>query len=324
MNLLRTPSLLVLAAFALPVAFASAGDTLQLTPEEVAFAEAHAKLAAGIVPKELNQNCGLTAPLPTTPTGDTYTFSVNDQFFGAQHARFTATVWRKDCPDGDKQLMLTLTPPSGGTNLNDLFTVRQGSSNYNTFLVRDAAGTRAPAALPQTATYLLRFIGSPSATFDDDAALTVRYLGLGSGGSVDVPSATTTGTPPGSSVTLNDSFDGSWFNPAFSSQGLLTDVDASANIVSGAWFTADPQSNEREWFTFLGVIEGSRSTLTLFRSDGVRFMQNATTSDLVVGQATIEFTSCTEGTFEFDLIEYGVTGEFPIQKLTTSDSPCTQ
>lgn len=312
---------------ALATSAALAGEMAVLPDDEAALLAAEAKAAAGMAPKEINQSCGLVAPLPTTPSGPTWSAEVNDVFFGMQNAKFRMTAWRTACPDGDHQLMLTIEPGPGGTNLPDLFTVQQNGRNYNTFLVRDAAGAHAPPGITSKATYLLRFLGDQSATFDDDAALTITYLGLSTSGRarIEVPPApTSTNPPPQPNVALSDLLDGAWFNPGHTSQGLLLDVARQDGVVSGAWFTADPQTGVREWFTFLGPIEGSAAQVEIYRTDGVRFLQNAPTTDVVVGQGTIRFTSCSEASFEFSLQTPSATGTIALTKLTRADASCGQ
>lgn len=312
-----------MAALAL-IGAVQASPVVELDADDLAFAESAVKSAAGLAPKELNQSCGLTAPLPTTPAGETYRVQINDVFFGVQRSAFEMIAWRKPCPaDGDMQLMLTLVPPPGGTMLNELFTVRQGSRNFNTQLVRDAAGTRTALTLTQPTTFLLQFVGDAASTFDDDAALTVRYLGLGSGGAVELPAVATSNPPPPTDAPkVNDAIDGAWFNPDQPGQGFLLDADARGSLLAGGWYTAHPTTNQREWYTFLGTTSGSQADVILYRTEGVRFGTRGTVSDVEIGTGRITFTSCTEASFTYTSSELPSQPPIALRKLTTADRDC--
>lgn len=314
----RLPALL-LSLVALPV-FAEVAP--QLSEHDILTRIGDVKTAHGLAPKEINQGCGLVAPLPTTTTGATYTAEVNDVFLGQQFARFRMTAWRKDCPAGDKQLMLTLEPTAGSTQLSDLFTVRQGGRNFNTVLVMDAAGAIASRTLSAKTTYLVRFIGDANQTFDDDAAFTLSYLGLGSGASIDIPSVSGGVATP--SIAMGDWFDGAYYYPSHHGQGFLLDVDASAGIVSGAWFTVD-RTGKPAWYTFLGNSTGTRTAITLYRTDGVQLFQPANVTDVAVGTGEIVFQSCTtiRITFEAPPINAALNG-LELTKLTRPDRDCRQ
>lgn len=162
--------------------------------EEARFARTGSTLAAS---KAICVGC-VPRPLPTEPQGQTWSAVVNDSFLGMR-SQFRMTAWRYACSGGDgQQLLLTLEPTHGATNLTGNFHVRQGFRGYNVIPVIDDSRTPLGSSLSRETTVMLSYVGSSSEAFDDDGELELRYVPLGSDDVVlQIPAAAVT---PGEEV----------------------------------------------------------------------------------------------------------------------------
>lgn len=124
------------------------------------------------------------------------------------------------------------------------------------------------------------------------------------------------------SIQINEGLSGAWFNPETSGQGILFDIVPGEDLVFMAWFTFETSTSgakigppEVRWLTAQGGINGNVAELTVFNSTGGVFNDPATVSTDPVGTASVEFSSCTEATFEFDLPDDGESGEIDLIRL---------
>jgi plastocyanin len=108
---------------------------------------------------------------------------------------------------------------------------------------------------------------------------------------------------------INFGLSGPWFNDGMSGQGFLVEVIPTQQPpqVFVTWFTFRPTPGGAEaqrWFSAQGTFEPptDRVELLVLRTTGGAFGQPepvATTT--IVGNATLSFSSCTEGNFAFDM-----------------------
>ncbi|MCB1745375.1 MAG: hypothetical protein KDK91_33725 [Gammaproteobacteria bacterium] len=319
-NLIPLIGLVLAAAVVSP---ADAAPKPPISDEALQEAIHVAKAAEGMLGKEVSVGC-VASPLPTSVTGAAVSANVRDELFVQLYADFSMTAWRVSCSDGDKQLLLTLAPRNGSSNVPQLFSVVQGSQSYNTALIASDTGATYPGTITGPTTGLLRSLGGTSNTFDDDAALTIRYIGLSLGGKTDllVPAADAGQTPTPPQLIVGDQFDGAYYDPGMSGQGFFLDVVKAQGVVAGSWFTYDPSTRQRQWFTFVGPIDGENADVQVYRTDGGEFLRPTPVTDTAIGSAQIEFADCTHIVFTFDIPSLGTERTLLLDKVTPADESC--
>lgn len=104
------------------------------------------------------------------------------------------------------------------------------------------------------------------------------------------------------------SFEGSWFDPASSGQGLMFSVIPALDTLFATWFTYDPaaapdEASEQHWFTLQGPLgDGEQTTLAIVRTLGGSFDELPTSNTQRVGTATVTRLACdrAELSYQFD------------------------
>lgn len=131
-------------------------------------------------------------------------------------------------------------------------------------------------------------------------------------------------------MTINYGHSGSWYNAATDGQGFSIEVVVAADTgepsqVVAYWFTFAKGSpggvNRQRWFQAVGPIEGGEAVLEVYQVTGGVFDDPAAAESVVIGTATIHFTSCTAGQLEYELDLDGdgtpeTTGSIPLERLT--------
>ncbi len=119
-------------------------------------------------------------------------------------------------------------------------------------------------------------------------------------------------------VDINGGMTGSWYDPALDSQGVLIDVFRDEGVLFAAWFTfeAEPDTGRPTWLTLQGRIAQNVAELTVYRSASGRFAAPATADTTAIGQATLEFHSCTSATFSYQLTTPETTGTQALSRLS--------
>lgn len=121
---------------------------------------------------------------------------------------------------------------------------------------------------------------------------------------------------------------GAWFNPQTPGQGIMLDVESDTGQVFAAWFTFDtasPQAGgllpgaEQRWLTTQGVRRGDVAELALYQTIGGRFNTATDVSTQQSGTLTLRFTSCNEGTIQYDLPDFALSGFIPVTRLLQRD-----
>jgi plastocyanin len=123
---------------------------------------------------------------------------------------------------------------------------------------------------------------------------------------------------------INYGTGGTWYNPATSGQGFFIEVVPSLNLMVFSWFTWSSSANgDHDWLTGVGPITGDHAVVDLQRSNGGRFNDPAPVQTGSVGNATVRFTDCNNGTVTFQRNDNGSSGTIPIRRLTTTPAACT-
>lgn len=318
LSILAATSLLLVA---IPGMAAEAGGSAR--DNAIIDAQIAVKEAVEARTKEISIGCN-SAPLPTTPVGDTWQLVVDESFFG-QVSRYSMTAWRKPCPtEGDFQLMLTLRPTAGPTSLISPLAVEQAGRTFNVMPVVNEANTAFSGNLTATTTVMLQYIGSQSQAFDDEQALTIKVLSLGGPTlNLAIPAAGDAEPLP---FVINGRQRGTFYDPSKSGQGLVFDViEGASPVLVAGWYTASPDPEKadlHEWYTLIGPITGDSATLEIQHTTGQRFMEATPVSTVTVGTARITFTSCTHGTFEYEIPAFGKSGSVPLVRLTPTPQGC--
>lgn len=149
-----------------------------------------------------------------------------------------------------------------------------------------------------------------------------RDINLAMNGRIVVEAAT--------SFVINPGLSGTWWNPDQSGQGMLIDVipDTAAGPGEGsiffAWFAYDtelppgkalPQGNQR-WFTAFGPYSANLAVLdAVFTEGGVLGSGEPAPTHTIVGTIEMEFLSCTEAEFRYDMPGLGISGSTTLQKF---------
>jgi len=132
---------------------------------------------------------------------------------------------------------------------------------------------------------------------------------------------------------INPGLNDAWFNPATSGQGFLLTVFPDAELMFLAWFTYDlerPPENVgailgepgHRWLTAQGPIDGHRANLTIYSTEGGVFDSaepSASADPDGIGSMTVEFADCHEGMITYEIPSLGISGEVPIQRITSDN-----
>ena len=132
---------------------------------------------------------------------------------------------------------------------------------------------------------------------------------------------------------LNAGLTDAWFNPATSGQGFFVVVFPEIKQVFIGWLTYDTERPADDaqallgepghrWVTAQGPYEGNTANLTLFVTEGGVFdaaEPAASTDPAGDGTLTLEFADCANGLVSFEITSLGLSGEIPIQRLTSDN-----
>ncbi len=122
------------------------------------------------------------------------------------------------------------------------------------------------------------------------------------------------GNPPPSDFEINLGLAGAWFNPATAGQGFLIDLLADEQFIFITWYTFTPDG-QQQWFTAAGNFQGNRVELNVIEATGGIFNEPSEVTREIEGSVIAEFTDCLNGTIEFDITEFGLTGVIPITRI---------
>ncbi|MBT8054869.1 MAG: hypothetical protein KJN69_13335 [Gammaproteobacteria bacterium] len=126
---------------------------------------------------------------------------------------------------------------------------------------------------------------------------------------------------------INAGHAGAWFNPATSGQGQLIDIDPAAQFMFISWFTyTDSESDnpfEQRWLTAQGTYSGNTATLVLSETLGGQFNAPQAVTTSPIGEVTLTFSSCSEGSMSYTIDDEGLQGSFPLfRAVPGSEKTC--
>jgi len=125
---------------------------------------------------------------------------------------------------------------------------------------------------------------------------------------------------------INAGLNGSWFNPMTGGQGFFVDVFPQIEQVFFAWFTYDtvlPEADDtaiigssgHRWLTAQGTYSGDSTTMDVFLSSGGLFDDPRETSIETFGSVTLTFSSCTQGSLEYEFPGPGLSGTVTMERV---------
>ncbi|HET7064061.1 MAG TPA: kelch repeat-containing protein [Rudaea sp.] len=147
-------------------------------------------------------------------------------------------------------------------------------------------------------------------------------LVAGGSGKIDGSSALTSSETHTSTVTIDASFSGSWFDPAQSGHGLMLEV-LSDNRMLALWFAFNPEGNQQSWFGGVGTYSGNTATITdTALPAGGRWIPNFDPDQIVRhpwGKLTLTFSDCNHGRVDFNSVYGYGAGSMNLLRLTQPD-----
>lgn len=117
--------------------------------------------------------------------------------------------------------------------------------------------------------------------------------------------------------TLDQRFNGAWFDPEMDGQGLTLEILDQGRRLIGFWYTYG-ENSERRWFTFDGTIEGSEATVTIIETQGGVFLQGDPIERIHWGTGRFSVFDCDHIDMEIESEE--ITTTIPLSRLTGSCS----
>ncbi len=134
---------------------------------------------------------------------------------------------------------------------------------------------------------------------------------------------------------INSGLNGAWFNPDTAGQGILLEVLPVSNRVFMAWFTYDTQlpadgvlvnvgDAGHRWITGLGEIDQENNSITFDLTvtsgglfDNGQMVTNSAPESY--GTMTISFEDCANATVVYNLIAQGISGSFPLSRISSEN-----
>ncbi len=116
---------------------------------------------------------------------------------------------------------------------------------------------------------------------------------------------------------LNFGLSGSWFNPSTDGQGFVFEVVPEDQVLVVYWYTyTGTGQGGQQWLVGAGPYSGNRAIVDLQRPVGGVFDQPGGVDRENWGSVEVEFTSCTEGWFNYQSTVDQVAGEIPMVRIT--------
>jgi hypothetical protein len=118
---------------------------------------------------------------------------------------------------------------------------------------------------------------------------------------------------------VNYGVNGGWFEPATSGQGLVFELTPSSNQLAAYWFTYPVEVGVREWYLAVGDISGDSAEFTVYQTANGVFDQASMVETNAVGSAQVNFSSCTEASWVYQIDTLGISGEISLQRIAPDD-----
>ncbi len=122
-------------------------------------------------------------------------------------------------------------------------------------------------------------------------------------------------------ININAGLAGSWYDPEAPGKGFFIDVIEANQQLFVGWFTyqpdADPDGESPYyWLTAQGGFVGSLAEMTLIKTGHGSFDQTTAVENTAVGFATLQFISCQQAVFNYQLTEFNRSGHIDLVRLT--------
>lgn len=309
----------LMLAGAILIAASSPSDRAAIHADRVALASAQNGT------KEITLGC-LNTPIPTTPTGPTWSFESNS-FTSSSPRVLRGTFWRKPCAAAnDAQLILTFTVVSGAPFVCTSGPVLiQNSQQTDSFFFDTSPNTSTLDTLCSdlfVPTSVVIDERSNSFTFDDDAPFTFVYEAGEPGATVSVDGYNPAAYGlPGQAQPITGKLSGSYYSPARNGEGVLVEIGQTAarRTVFLTWYTY--AGGAQRWIVGNVDYPSGASTVTvpLIITTGGQFgsaFSPAQVQASTFGTATVSFPTCT--TMRFQWTENGgQSGDYSYQRLVS-------
>jgi hypothetical protein len=181
-------------------------------------------------------------------------------------------------------------------------------------------------------------VGTVTLSFTDCTNATMGYSftdGSARSGSIALQRLTpnVTCAAGGSTTNADFAYSGNWYDPATSGQGIVLEVNPNSPAVFFAWYTYAPNGQAQgeagqRWYTGLaGYVPGTRTLpVELAETSGGLFDNPSPAShSVIVGTATITFTSCTTGQLAFNFTggsSAGTSGVISLSRIGPTPAGC--
>lgn len=132
-------------------------------------------------------------------------------------------------------------------------------------------------------------------------------------------------TATGSTLRATPAFDGLWYDPAVSGQGIALQAIPETGQVAIGWFTwSDAGDGRHDWLTGIGPINAATTELELARASGGRFNSGPVPASAIVGQATLRFFDCETASLQFTRDDIHRSGTLSLKRLVPARADCIE
>ncbi len=126
---------------------------------------------------------------------------------------------------------------------------------------------------------------------------------------------------------VNSAISGGWYSPSTVGQGFYFEMLPASHVLVSAWFTYEAFSTgddvesiignpDQRWITSQGEFDGNTVSGPIYSTSNGLFDSPDVVDVDIIGQLTIEFLSCVEGIVSYELDAQGLSGSFPITRLS--------
>lgn len=130
-------------------------------------------------------------------------------------------------------------------------------------------------------------------------------------------------TATGSTLRATPAFDGLWYDPAASGQGIALQAIPDTGQMAIGWFTWSESGDGRhDWLTGIGPIDPEKVELMLARSTGGRFNRGPFPMTSTVGRATLRFFDCETASLQFARDDIDRSGTISLKRLVPARPEC--
>jgi plastocyanin len=158
-----------------------------------------------------------------------------------------------------------------------------------------------------------------------------RAVGLAQNGRINVVEADQ------STFKINSALSDAWFYLPTAGQGFKIIVWEETGLVFLSWFTYDAERPADDvpsiigeaghrWLTAQGPFEGDTAMLDVYLSQGGVFDQEepAVPDPTLVGTIDIVWSGCNEALLIYDLTEWNLSGEIPLERIVLDNVPACE